>query len=773
MTPLRLLAGLSVLILIAGHAPAVGAQDPPTSQPAGTSESALEIIDGPPPPVPPAVINRDAEGRATLRAVRVDDLTVDGVLDEPVYQQVPPAAGFILQEPIEGPPATEETDVWVLFDDDNFYLVVRCWNSAPESEWIIRDMRRDSFNVVSGEYVGVLLDTFYDRRNGYNFGINPIGGRIDMQMTNERDFNMDWNPIWELRTGRFDGGWTIEAAFPFKSLRYRPGRDQIWGFQLMRNVQWKNERSFFNPVPAARGEGAISQASLGAAIVGIEAPEDRLSFEIKPYAIADMSTDRSAAVPFSNDLNGAAGIDLKYGITENLVADFTVNTDFAQVEADEQQVNLTRFSLYFPEKREFFLENQGVFTFGGAAANAFGGGGAGETPVLFYSRRIGLTEVDGTAREVPIDAGARMTGRVGKFTVGLLNIRTGDEPTASARATNFSVVRLKRDVLRRSSVGALYIRRSLSTRGPGSNETYGLDGAFGFFDDLNINTYWARTETAGFDDDVSYRAQLDYEGDRYGVRLERLVVGTDFNPEVGFLRREDFEQSLGRFRFSPRLPSSRVIRKLSWEGTIDYVTDRADVLETRQAQGRFGIEFENSDRFEVAYTRNYEFLDRPFRVSRDVRIPIGGYRFDDLQVSMQLGPQNPLAGSISVHHGGFFSGDRTSVDLQRGRIDLTRQLSVEPGLSLNWIDLPEGSFTTELVTARTTYTITPLMFVSALLQYNSSLNSLGANVRMRWEYQPGSELFVVYNEQRDTLARRFPGLENRALIVKINRLFRF
>ena len=759
--------------LLAVHAAAAAAQQPPASQPAGTAESALEIIDGPPPPVPPAVVSRDAEGRATLRAVRVADLTIDGVLDEQVYQQVPAVSGFIMQEPQEGPPATEETEVWVLFDDENFYLTVRCWNSAPESDWVVRDMRRDSFNVTSGEYVGVLLDTFYDRRNGYNFGINPIGGRIDAQMTNERGFNMDWNPIWELRTGRFDGGWTIEAAFPFKSLRYRPGRDQIWGFQLMRNVQSKNERSFLNPVPAARGQGAVSQASLGAAIVGLEAPEDGLSFEIKPYAIADMSTDRRAAVPFSNDLNGAAGIDLKYGITENLVADFTVKTDFAQVEADEQQVNLTRFSLYFPEKREFFLENQGLFTFGGAAANAFRGGGAGETPVLFYSRRIGLNEVDGTAREVPIDAGARMTGRVGKFSVGLLNIRTGDEPTAGARATNFSVVRMKRDVLRRSSFGALYIRRSISNRAPGSNETYGLDGAFGFFDDLNINTYWAKTETAGFDDDVSYRAQLDYEGDRYGVRLERLVVGTDFNPEVGFLRREDFEQSLGRFRFSPRLPSSRVIRKLSWEGTLDYITDRADVLETRQAQGRFGIEFENSDRFEVTYTRNYEFLDRPFRVSRDVRIPVGGYRFDDVQVSMRIGPQQPLAGSISVQHGGFFSGDRTSVDLRRGRLDLTRQLSVEPGLSLNWIDLPEGSFTTELVTARTTYTITPLMFVSALLQYNSSTNSLGANVRMRWEYQPGSELFVVYNEQRDTLARRFPGLENRALIIKVNRLFRF
>ncbi len=769
----RSTAGVCALALLAGLAHPVRAQQQPAGPPAEATASALQIIDGPPPPIAPAVINRDAEGRATLRAVRVDDLNIDGVLDEPVYQEVPPATGFIMQEPQEGPPATEETEVWVLFDDDNFYLVVRCWNSAPESEWVIRDMRRDSFNVTSGEYVGVLLDTFYDRRNGYNFGINPIGGRIDAQMTNERGFNMDWNPIWELRTGRFDGGWIIEAAFPFKSLRYRSGRDQIWGFNLMRNVQWKNERSFLNPMPAARGEGAVSQASLAAAIVGLEAPEDGLSFELKPYAIADLTTDRAGANPFSNALNGSAGIDVKYGITENLVADVTVNTDFAQVEADEQQVNLTRFSLFFPEKREFFLENQGVFTFGGAAANVFGGGGAGDTPVLFYSRRIGLNEVDGVAREVPIDAGARMTGRVGKFTVGMLNIQTGEEPTAGAVPTNFSVFRMKRDVLRRSSVGALYIRRSISNRGPGSNETYGVDGAFGFFDDLNINTYWARTATAGFDDDVSYRAQLDYDGDRYGVRAERLVVGTDFNPEVGFLRREDFEQTLGQFRFSPRLPSSRVIRKLSWEGTIDYVTDRADVLETRQAQGAFGIEFENSDEIEVSFTRNYEFLHRPFRVSRDVSIPVGGYNFDDLQVEVELGPQNPLAGRIAVQHGGFFGGDRTSIDLQRGRLDLTRQLSVEPGLSLNWIDLPEGSFTTELVTARTTFTVTPLMFVSALLQYNSALNSVAANVRMRWEYQPGSELFIVYNEQRDTLARRFPGLENRAFVVKINRLFRF
>ena len=251
------------------------------------------------------------------------------------------------------------------------------------------------------------------------------------------------------------------------------------------------------------------------------------------------------------------------------------------------------------------------------------------------------------------------------------------------------------------------------------------------------------------------------------------MVGDDFNPEVGFLRREDFERSFGLFRFSPRPRAIAAIRKLTWQGRFDYITDRGGVLETREAQGLFGIEFENTDLFEMAYTRSYEFLDRPFQIAPAVTIPVGGYSFQDVRASLTLGSQRRLAGTVAVQHGGFFSGDRTSVDFTRGHLEITRQLSVEPGLSFNWVDLPEGSFTTELVTTRTTYTVTPLMFVSALLQYNTGNNSLGANLRFRWEYQPGSELFVVYSEQRDTLTPRFPELENRAFIIKINRLFRF
>ena len=734
------------------------------------------VIDGPPPPVPPAVIARDEAGRATVRAVRVmEPLRIDGVLDERVYQDVPPASGFIQVEPLEGALATEQTEVWVIFDGENLYVSGRCLDSAPESEWVANEMRRDGMG--QGEWLGILLDTFYDRRNAVEFVVNPLGGRMDGQITNERAWNGDWNPVWDVRVGRFEGGWTFEAEIPFKSLRYHPGSTQTWGFNVERRVAWKNEYSTLTRLPAARGFGAIMQVSQAATLVDLEVPDAGLNLEVKPYAIAESTGNRSTtARRFSSDLGGDVGLDVKYGVTENLVADLTVNTDFAQVEADEQQVNLTRFSLFFPEKREFFLENQGLFAFGGESS---GGqfAGASNTPILFYSRQIGLND----GREVAIDAGGRLTGRIGKFSVGVLNIQTADAPSAGARATNFSVMRVKRDLLRRSSIGALFTSRSVSRLGTGSNEAYGVDALFSFYENLNISMYWARTRSPGLGtDDVSHRAQLDYAADRYGLQLERLVVGDDFNPEVGFLRRDAFERSFGSFRFSPRPQSAAAIRKLTWEGLFDYITDRNGVLETRQAQGRFGIELENSDRFQLTYTRSYEFLERPFRIASDVTIPVGGHGFEDVAVTYTLGQQRPVSGRLSMQHGSFFGGEKTAVSFGFGggfsgtRIELSPQLSVEPTISFNWINLPEGRFTTRLVTARTIYTVTPWMFVSALVQYNSSTHAMSTNLRMRWEYQPGSELFVVYSEQRDTLApQRFPQLENRALIVKINRLFRF
>jgi len=720
-----------------------------------------DTIDGPPPPVPPAVISHDEAGRITARAVRVTTpILVNGQLDEDVYKNVSPMTNFIQNDPEEGAPASELTEVWILFDEEYVYVSARCWESNAD-RMVANEMRRDNTAIAQDDNLAWGFDTFYDRRNGLLFEVNALGGRMDAQTSNEGRTNFDWNPVWKVEVRQFDGGWTVETAMPFKSLRYRPGSDQIWGFNVRRRNRWKNELSYLRPVPAALGARGLRPA-LMAPLVGIETPPQSKHLEIKPFAISDFTTDRVATPPLNNELGGDIGLDVKYGLTQNLTADFTYNTDFAQVEADEHQINLTRFSLFFPEKREFFLENRGTFEFGGEGGN---------TPILFYSRRIGLQD----GREIPVQAGGRLTGRLGGFDVGVVQIRTETEAVSGAEATNFSIVRVKRDVLRASSIGVLMTGRSTSVTGPGANAAYGIDGGFSFLENqLIVDTYWAKTQTPGrLGNESSYRANLEYDGDRYGFRADRLVIGDAFNPEVGFVRRTDMQQSLGEFRFSPRLLTVDAIRKLSLSGRIDYIENGRGQLETREGRAEFGIEFENSDELTLEFRKAYELLPEPFEISPGIVLPVGGYDFGYFRARFVLGPQRTASGRVTVEHGAFYSGHKTVVSLSRGRVKFAPGFSAEPTYSANWLDLSEGAFTAHLVGARLTYTMTPLMFTSALLQYNSSTHTMDANVRFRWEYRPGSELFVVYNEQRDTLARRFPNIENRALIIKLTRLFRF
>ena len=754
---------LCVLLTLAACSPLVWAKD-----------TAIAAIDGPEPPMPPAVLSRDTEGRVTLRATRLaEPIVVDGRLAELIYRQVPSMTEFIQQEPIEGELATEQTEVWVFFDDGNIYVSARCWDSHPE-RMVANEMRRDNRNIQNNENFAVIFDTFYDRRNGFLFHTNPLGAIFDAQVTDERNVNSDWNTVWDVKTGRWHRGWLVEIKIPFRSLRFRGVDSEIWGINFRRIVRWKNETSFLTPVAAAFRQGGIAKLSQGATMVGLETPSRAINLELKPYATAAANTDLEADPPFENDLDGNVGFDLKYGVTRGLTFDFTLNTDFAQVEADEQQVNLTRFGLFFPEKRDFFLEGKDIFAFGGVGTRREFGR-ADNTPIMFFSRQIGLYDEE----VVPINAGARLTGRAGAYTLGLLAIQADELPQLAIPTTDFGVVRVKRDVLRRSNIGVIGTYRSPvfeANDTNDSNQLLGVDGNFTFYQNVNINAYYARSETTGLSgDNASYRGRFEYGGDLWGFEAEHLVVEENFNPEIGFSRREDIQQSFAALKFNPRPQWNDAIRKFTFEGNIDYINNGDGQLETRLAQFSFGIDLESGDRLFSLYKRNFELLDEEFDITDDVIIPVGEYTFNRYEVGYRFGPQRRVSGWLGVEGGTFFSGERREL-FYFGRWELTRQLSLEPRLSLNWVDLREGSFTANVARLRVNYMISPRIFLGALIQYNSADELAATNIRFRWEYQPGSDFFIVYSDGRDTLlldARGIPRLKTRSLVIKFTRLFRF
>lgn len=756
-----------------GVRPAQEAQSTPSSAP-------LPFF-APSAPIAPEVIARDEQGRITVRATRLTEpLHLDGKLDDPVYSRVRSVSDFIQQEPDEGAPETEKTEAWIFFDDTTLYVAVRFWDSHPE-RMMASEMRRDHPNIRQDENLSLVLDTDYDRRNGYYFATNPLGAIRDQAIGDEgRNNNLDWNTVWDVKTSMDDRGWAVEMVIPFKSMRFKNVGPQVWSFNLRRTVKWKNETSSLAPIQIARGGRGLFIFSEAATLVGVEVPGSNRNFEIKPYALPSLTTDREAAEPLSNHPDAAFGFDAKYGLTSGLIADLTFNTDFAQVEEDQQEVNLTRFSLLFPEKREFFLEGQAIFAFGGGSSGGGGEGGGGTSndslaPIPFFSRRIGLTEEG----EDPIRVGGRVAGRAGPFQIGAVNIQTkGVAGNPLIPPTNFSVMRVRRDVLARSDIGVIGTYRNTSlTEGAGSNSVFGVDGNFAFFQNLILNASYLASRTTlekegtAAGDNSTYRGNLDYGGDRYGLQLEHLYVGEGFQPELGFLAREAFRRNFAQGRFSPRPESIPWIRRLVWETDFDRITDTGGRLETRKATAKFRAEFENSDRAEVEYTNNFEFLREEFEISDGVFVPVGEHGFEDVKLQYTLGAQRRLPSTISYRRGSFWTGQRDTLTFN-GRVQAGSKFTLEPRLSLNSVTLPEGDFNTNLVSARVSYTFSPRMALGSFIQYNSGSDSVSASVRFRWEYQPGSDLFFVYSEGREGFAEK-PFLTNRTLALKFTRLFRF
>ena len=694
----------------------------------------------------------------TVTAVRIESpIEIDGELDEPEWSLAEPARDFLQFEPTHGEPSTEPTEVRILYDDENLYLGVYCFDSGGKEALVVNDINRDFFQFDTDSF-GFVLDTFDDNRNGFLFNTNPQGAKFDSQVgDNGSIFNREWDAIWHVKSKITEAGWQVEIAIPFKSLRFGNKEVDRWGINFQRRIRRKNEDTFWALPPRPF---SMARVSLAGTLENIQAASTGPNLYLKPYLSAPIVRVQGDDVDFQPE----AGLDLKYGLTSQLTLDVSVNTDFAQVEADNQQINLTRFSLFFPEKREFFLENAPIFQFGRQGGRFRRVAGSFEQvaadAIPFFSRRIGISE----SRLVPVLGGARVTGRAGPYTLGMFSMQTDDfEENPS---TNFSVVRIRRDVLGRSDVGGIFINKYAD--GDRYNRTYGVDGNFNFFGGLDLTSYLLKTETPDVQDkDVAGSVFVAWTDPRFQAEAQHTVLGENFNPEVGFAPRVGIEKSVGRFAWTPR-PGESIpwIRGFTPLVQLDYLTDDDRALVTRTLETKLWVEFQNGSRFSATRKFRFERLTEPFFIRPDQAIAVGDYPFSEYFLTFSSDRSRMLSGEVRLTTGDFFDGER---DLYRFQIVFRKNYRFEAQVTWNHNDvrLPSGDFSTDLVITRLQYSFSTNLFLNGLIQYNSDLEEVGSNIRFNFIHRPLSDFFLIYNEKRSTTGE----VSERALIAKLTYSF--
>jgi len=741
---------LSLLCLVVVATAATAAAQPmPTSKTGNTIDYATARLE-----------------RKAMIVRAVGHIVVDGVLDEADWQKAPVATHFIQNDPREGEPATYDTEVRMLYDSDSIYFGVLARDDQPR-RLIVNDLKKD-FSIESGDSFRLILDTFRDGRNGYQFATNPAGAKWDSQMANEgRENNTNWDGIWTVATRITEVGWYAEIRVPFRTLKFDSADPQTWGINFQRKVRRLNEDSYWAPIPRIYD---LDRVSLAGSVEGMSGIRPGKNLRIKPYALGSSSTIGGAGSNGSTDV----GLDVKYGLTSGLTWDFTINTDFSQVEADEQQINLSRFSLLFPEKRDFFLENSGIFVFGGGGAT--GGGGAGRQNAsqdmrLFFSRRVGLSE---TGDAIPILAGTRLTGRQGVYSVGVLNIQQREQ--GSVPATNFTALRLRRDILANSDVGAVLLDKEDS--GPHSNRVAGFDANFRF-GLLTMNGYVARTFTptataaTAAGNEYATRASARYESRTWQFAGRFDSIGRRFNDEMGFVPRQGVSNtyvSAGR-RFRPRFLSKWVREtRPHWQVDI-FSRQNGGGLESRYQDYHWPFNFQDGSMMEIGINPSVEEIRSPFTInsSRDVRVNPGRYEFNEYFIFWNTNSAAPVSFNNRYSTGKFYDGHRRAYTIGPS-LRLNKNINASLNLQINDITLSTGSFVSKLVTARMNYNFNTRMFFNALLQYNTDSHQWSSNLRFNVIHRPLSDFFLVYNERRD---ERSGNLINRSVIAKLTYLVAF
>ena len=665
-------------------------------------------------------------------AVRTETpIKLDAVLDEPAWARTEPATDFLQREPFEGEPATEKTEIRVLYDDEAIYFGATVYDPEPD-KLIINTLKQD-FDMSDDDGVSFYLDTFNDDRNSYAFFINPAGAKRELQAVDEgREQNVPWEDVWDVKTRITDEGWLAEVRIPFKSLRFPDSEEQKWGINFQRRIRRRNEQAFWSLMPRRFISFNVSYAGN---LQGMEGIRPGRNLKVKPFATGEIRKFRGDDL----DSHGDVGLDLKYSLSSGLTLDATLNTDFSQVEVDEQQINLTRFNLFFPEKRDFFLENAGIFSFGSTGQRD-----ASQDVILFFSRRIGLAS-DG--RPQPILGGARLTGRVGEYGLGLFNMQTRE--SGSDPATNFTVLRVKRNILKNSEVGTLFINKD-SGRPGDYNRTFGVDANFRLWENFRVSSFLSATRTPGVEDeDLAGRIWVEWKTNLWEARTGYLEIGENFNAEVGFVPRRDIRKSDSSFGWRPRPRSIAWIREFFPSVRLQYFTDQEGRLITRTTDFKFAISLQDGGGLEVGRTLQFERLDEPFSIRRNVEIAPGDYHFNHWFAAFNSNPSASVSGRVKYEAGDFWDGTRQGLQF---RLDLKPHYRFNASAQFRWdkLQLQQGDFSSRLVNTRLEYSFSTQMFLSALIQYNSDLHEVSTNLRFNLIHRPLSDIFIVYNEQRDT-----------------------
>jgi hypothetical protein len=714
---------------------------------------------------PPFVL-QSADGRRSVTAQQAHTaITLDGALDEDAWRAAEPAADFVQAEPLEGQQASELTEVRVVFDRNAIYIGVRCHDSSA-SGLIVNDIRKD---FIAGEQDSfeVILDTFADRRNGFVFATNPAGAKADTQIANEgRDVNANWDAVWTV-AARVDGnGWSAEMRIPFKTLRFERGAGRVWGVNFSRRIRRKNEIDYWSPVPRVYN---LYRAGLGGTLRGLPDASQGRNLRLKPWLAADST--RPVGGRF--DQGRHIGLDAKYGVTPSLTLDVTVRPDFAQAEADEQQVNLTQFSLFFPEKREFFLENSGMFYFGDIPRESRLGNARFAPPeeemLLFFSRRIGLTS-DG--REIPILGGARLTGRTGRFGVGAMTIQTSS--LDGRPGDNYTVLRGRRDVLKNSDVGGILLSRQSAGGGRDENRVAGVDANFRFRRALSINAFLAKSATPGVDGgEMAGKGSINWNANFLHTQYSFLTVGDQFRDDIGFIRRQGIRKHFVDLGVRPRPAALRKfgIREFHPHTRFNVYTNQANEKVSHTDHVAGAIFFERGGYLELQWNPRFERILAPFRVRPDQSFAPGRYGWNEYVLELETNHSRKVSGSALVTVGGFWNGTQKSA--KAGIVVRpSYRVTVDLALQRNDVDLPlpMHAFVTNLVTSRVGYAFNTRTFVDTLLQYNTDLKQFSTNVRFDLIHRPLSDLFIVYNEQQLTDRDITSG---RGLIIKYTHMLAF